>query len=1395
MPDLVLNENPYDEANDELLLLKIMGTTSEAVSPNLQAALADQVDFAWPAAQRPQSPLLMERPRSSGIDTSAFSFARPTQTGKPFSFQPVSRRASSGTAPAKPRENEPATIDKGGDGEIDEPRLLKPCRKTTAPPLQSPAPATRPQSVKSPSNPNKIPTQFGQEEHSERQGAVRDGETVPAEPESAPNPQLLSPDVSMQGASSAQSILVGDLTRGTGSFGLTRVRTSPLLNVPTSLCEQTECLSEQVERHGEIPEQAPPFQRPSSRHDVWKVMKRRRSDNRKKRGSHAPLIHANSQISEEALFQQLIDRLRAREESEAVASHLQKEMEADMLRLEQQNKALKEELEILGSKLRQRTTEAKAYRAQTNSWKSKLAKIKVFLNEIGSDYQNLRGDAIHLKAARKSLEKERKDIADDIKDVRARMIEVTQASLDKRVCISESEGIIATLREELKHARERAQYSEDQLADEKKRSRLLEIYIQNCSRSQDRKLDLVKTNQLELANRIESAFEAMSKNHELSHAVTSNAHEQRLNELTDLLKSTTEIVSIDKIDVQQCREFICSFESRMDSQTRQLAEDIESHNGIAEKLMTILEEQVEGIKDSVGGGSALLKQLSTSETGCSHLRAKLETAVPVFEKLDSSIDGLRNMEANLGERMKSLETRLSEVKLPGQFEDNYFHISEKLSLEVEIQKLTLTMKSAEEKRQVEQLDRAHKHDELRQMTTQKHQLEVNAAKLESHIASLQERLNTTEKEARESIDKAVSSARQECRLEYEQRLHGLLLEKIEVEAGLQRAQEQLTEAQQKLAEVETSARNQRNDLEASLTGRQELIHDLEASNTEHTFRIEKQEAEIQELKERELALIAQQNSLQSQLNEAHRKSESFSEGLLKTMTENQLSLGALQSSFSTLQENLAKKEQDCQALQGSLTFLQEKLVKKEGECQSLQCRLTVTQSELARNESERQNLQSNVSSLQVGISQHEEANRALRDSLSSLQSDLSDKEKNFHSLQASEYLALSKQLEDAIVVRQTLEAGKSKAQAQVLPLFKRVQASESGLKQVRELLQRMNIAQIEQPLFEALGHLERNLQTPCADIPAISGQAMPREELPEASQETRYKAEISEGSQSAVSAYEPKTPVIHLAKPSQTDHARNIVPFSDILKELSPDHCVTSENEPFDLSGILTQTPDKILSTQDLSVPARPEKGNPFMDVDSDSAVKAQETPLQHVAGVQMEYLCMQEKTRLSSPAHQSQAQSKEPLPGRKVSFVTQESIAKLDNFQVADSQEKDEGNFLESSANNDHPARNNRWTYSKRQRETVTKQQDTVSTGPVEDQQMRSKKVKTSSSSSVVTQTRTASELFERRKSPTRLASGSSRTPSANVAIPGHALAQSTRRSQRKRRGDKYNARFSQGA
>ncbi|OJJ04432.1 hypothetical protein ASPVEDRAFT_788860 [Aspergillus versicolor CBS 583.65] len=540
------------------------------------------------------------------------------------------------------------------------------------------------------------------------------------------------------------------------------------------------------------------------------------------------------------------------------------------------------------------------------------------------------------------------------------------------------------------------------------------------------------------------------------------------------------------------------------------------------------------------------------------------------------------------------------------------------------------------------------------------------------------------------------------------------------------------------------------------------------------------------MKDRVEILTEQQNSLRSQLDEALRKSCSFEGELLRTTTDSQVSQQILQDSFSALKTELASKEDNFQAVKETLSSIQKQLGRKEAECQDLQNNLHEIQGELRRNETERQDLQDNLSSLQDKATENEEAQQNLQDSLSTIQNRLTGKEE--------EYRALSRELEESNNIRENLESGKSKAKSEIHALLKRVQEAESAAKLIRETLHRMNIAQLDQPLPEIMDQLEKSFQAANSSQMAIVGEIASQVRTPETSARVvNLRTNVNSGNQEVHTdseENEPKTPINHYDEPLPLKQGGEIVPFSSIA--VSPTHCAVADGEPFDFSCMLMQTPERSSVQQELRVPPRPEKEAPPIEIISRE--RSQSTDLilgvRRVLSAQGPTKVRTQDQHLGIPIDQAHLQPKDPVPTRKVSFVAGNTAAETDSVQVPDSQEKNiQSNLLESSLNGDSLTRTNRWTYSKRQRETSTKRQDAATSeksySQSEVQQAHNnKKVKTFAEPFATgSQGRAGPELHDRRKSPTRLASGSSR---ASLDLP--VIEQKPRRrSGRKTRGKRH--------
>lgn len=601
------------------------------------------------------------------------------------------------------------------------------------------------------------------------------------------------------------------------------------------------------------------------------------------------------------------------------------------------------------------------------------------------------------------------------------------------------------------------------------------------------------------------------------------------------------------------------------------------------------------------------------------------------------------------------------------------------------------------------------------------------------------------------------------------------------------------------------------------------MQELEAARAEQTFERAKRESEVEELKKHKASLTADQTSLRDQLDTAHQKLQNFESEFMKTSTEEQQSQKALQDSLSALHTRFSRKEEDFRALEESLSSIQDQLVEKEEACRELQSSLNKTQIELSESRNERQSLENNIFRLQdelagskrechdfqIGIQTIQgdlmalkEERHHLQDNLSSLKGSSLDTEAVRQTLEDSlssmqgtlaksqeEHQALQKRFEEADNARRDLETGKSKAKGEILALLKRVQESESGIKLFRDFLYRKDVAGLQLPLPMALDHLEGILQSP-RENGALHFQ---QTEAPIKTSETSpryFEGEINvHGSETPtrMGTDEPKTPTGQAGEASPSKQPGNIVPFSSILQGLSPAHFSAADNDLFDISCVVTHTPERPSAAQELSVPARPEKNN-FLPNDT-SGKKTQ--PLGNpsdsarIDGSDQATLASTKgEARPNAAQEQEHVPPKESTTTRKVSFVSDRFNGEKDGVQVPDSQEKsNQSKVLDSSLNEDHQPRNNRWTYSKRQRDTTKQETTSTGTGTSHTEQETRKRPRTSDNASV-TQDRTLSELSSRRKSPTRLASGSS-CISTNVPNPDHSgPSRGKRRSARRTRG-----------
>ncbi|KAI9925230.1 hypothetical protein MW887_006150 [Aspergillus wentii] len=895
----------YDK-EEEMLLLQMADTNDGPLSPNLKAVIDGSNESNWTAGQKEPAPLLMERPQSSGIDVRTFSFAKPAQYGKGFSLQssykqpPAVSRAHGNTPVPKGRETTRAS---SGHSEISQKETEEgPQASTKSPsalPLESQGHnkllehASREPTLNSDTNP------------------AQNRRTEIASPPPVNNPQNNGP---------------------------------PELNNITSLTEDVHDRRPISQRHGEkrqrrgessrqpMPinhiefEVTPSTLRPCAPEtDETRPLKRRRTNSRKRlscfKQSEQSIVDDYSQLSEDNLFQMLIGRIRQREENEIAAASLREQMETTVLELTEENKALKEQLEMFGAQLQKRTSDCRAYRAQMDSWKTKLGKFKRFLNSLGNDYQTLRGEAIQFKARRASLEEEKGGIKRTISDLKVRISQIADTMSQKRNHLRESANIVGSLEQALKGAEDKVQLIQNHLSDEKRKSAILESYIQSHSRTQTKQLGLIKTDQLEIMSKLESAFQSISEQWESSQTNIQSMLSPALNECLSSVKELNERYSMNKTDTQLVSDAFHWFMTRMDSITAQLTKEFEKGSEANGNMVNVLQVHLRNIEDGLGSDSALFKKLAVNDQLCGSLYEKLDLVGPNIFNLTSCLNGLEEKETSLSQQMEELGRSLAAQKPDEEAAltpEIIGYMTENTRLQLRVQEISAELNSKDENLKIKEMESDNMKDSLVGARTKVQEAEDRATQLESETTSLREKINSIETKVREELNRASVVSRDQIKARFEQQIHKLLKEKSDIENDAGNVREQLANAQESLVQNKATMQKKQADYESSLQEKQQQMQILQDSHIEYINRLTTQDAELRRYRELEASAVSQQDSLLKHLDEANERIESLENQLSLKDDKAQSELQELQRKVESLEEEFSKKKEECLSVQKDL---------------------------------------------------------------------------------------------------------------------------------------------------------------------------------------------------------------------------------------------------------------------------------------------------------------------------------------------------------------------------------------------------------------------------------------------------------------------------------------------
>lgn len=435
--------------------------------------------------------------------------------------------------------------------------------------------------------------------------------------------------------------------------------------------------------------------------------------------------------------------------------------------------------------------------------------------------------------------------------------------------------------------------------------------------------------------------------------------------------------------------------------------------------------------------------------------------------------------------------------------------------------------------------------------------------------------------------------------------------------------------------------------------------------------------------------------------------------------------------------------------------------------------------------------------------------------LATLQSDILKKEE--------EYNKICSELSAANLERSNLDSGKIKAKAEIYALLRRVQDSEAWLKKIRKSMCQSGMMSPEQPFSEVWSKLESllnssskaQLKSPghdnCVALPNIGGlsdcqvPSTPQHISGSLGREIVQTAEVIYRSQS-IQRSTHASPVEGLSKGSYLENASevdrpppsqqsvNIVPFSSIRQQLSLDPCSSPQDAHSEFTEMLLLTPEEKEIGKTTSTEGKAELvGRPGIPLAKEQVDMVPSTQRNEEGNADVQ---MCEKSNPDPVSF-----DKPEIPACKIKAVT---------FEMEDQgapAAKGQAEVPEHVIDNETPkkpsgakksTRTDQRTYSKSGQSSTTNvpKQDVsqnelrAAAAMTEDTNIpssKNKRAKTATASSCLKRKDSDSGCLGRKTSPTRLASGSSKTPSANEDQTSSQLptrsARPTRRRSRGRR------------
>ncbi|KAJ5646940.1 hypothetical protein N7490_003312 [Penicillium lividum] len=581
------------------------------------------------------------------------------------------------------------------------------------------------------------------------------------------------------------------------------------------------------------------------------------------------------QLNEDNLFELLIRKMKQREEKEAAAAAMNRQMETENTFLKDENQGLRQQIHAAQSRLQKSTEESKASRCLLSEWKSKIRNFKQVVNELGHGYDTLHDEASRHRETVLILAKEKDDLTRAIDQTKIRISQAEGMSTIQQNQISESEKTIAALEHALSSSRVAEESANSQLSEQKRRTVTLESYIQNYALAHRRQLDLMKEDQESLMVKVATGLVTVTRDSTSSKDAILLAIKDAFEDCRSSILSLSEKFSEEQGNVARFTVQAHNVVSRIDSLSSRFSENIEGgikiNNGVAKSLQKKFQE----IECHLGPDSPMFKLLCQSHTSHVALNVKFETIEPTLNALGTSAKALTMKEDTLINELAIFSKKLVDVQAPRENPVLELELANKFSENTRLQiqlhdlssKVDALQKSLDDK---ETLTRDTQRC-LADVTAKQETADRQIKQLEAEKATLQREFEATEKRIRLELGKQNAELIEQMRTEHQAEILGFQKEKEDIEEVSGKLINQLGGIQSSLIDAKRLLDEQGRENKALLQETEKQIENLEKADVESKAQLDAQRTEIEKFQELDATSRAENSDLRDQLEQAQQK--------------------------------------------------------------------------------------------------------------------------------------------------------------------------------------------------------------------------------------------------------------------------------------------------------------------------------------------------------------------------------------------------------------------------------------------------------------------------------------------------------------------------------------------